>query len=384
MFCPHCGKPNKEDGKFCVHCGKPLSLSSKATPQTSTASKAAAVAPKVATPEKIEKWKKNVKLAGESARAFGWIEIAIYSALFIWYVVDKNFSQSGLAGKVDAGGMVAVLYAGFIYIVLGDRLRKLKDKNAQRYLTIVIVLTIAMGGLSLISGGGLGLIFLLLVLNLFRGLDIGKLSKTVDFQSGLVDQKYRVTKLWWIVITIIAVVAFFAASLYVPARSQETSNTNQVSNQQTSQAWITYTSDKGDFTASLPLQPQRTSDSSPITNTSITIETNGYESTLANGESYFINVNKYIGATSVDTQKMLEGALNGMVSSSADNHLVSSSNTKVGGYSATDYLVQNGTTYLKGRLIVRDATLYQLMYQYEGSQYVESNYNDFISKFTLI
>lgn len=24
MFCPYCGKPNKDDGKFCVHCGKSL------------------------------------------------------------------------------------------------------------------------------------------------------------------------------------------------------------------------------------------------------------------------------------------------------------------------------------------------------------------------
>lgn len=385
MFCPHCGKPNKEGGKFCVHCGKPL-ISTKGVMDKSnqgSQSTPTAVTQKVIDPKKIEKWEKSIKNAGSTTSAFGWIELVVYAALLIWYLIDKSFSQSGLA--ISVSGFVETAYVALVYIILGNRIKTLKDINTKRYIYILFYLSIVLLLYAVVNKAGLGIIFLLVLIGITSARNnIGRLMKQEDFRSRLTAQKYRVTLPWWIAISLIAIIAFSLGAVYDYRFRTPASNTTQTGNTITQAVWINYTSDKADFTASLPVQPKRTTDSTPITNTSITAETNGYDSTLADGESYVINVTKYVGATSVDAQKVLEGALNGMVSSNAGNKLVSSGNTKVGNNSAMDYLIQNGTTYLKGRLVVRDAILYQLMYQYEGTQYNESNYNEFISKFTLI
>ena len=187
-----------------------------------------------------------------------------------------------------------------------------------------------MGAGSLATGGSLGIIFILLFIGLVSGLNnIGKLSKTVEFRAGLKEQKYRITLLWWIGITAIAIIAFFVSAIYFPVRTAGSSDTNQNTNQVVSQSWITYTAEvnKGNFTASLPTQPTFSTDSQILTNTNISAIADTYESTGSDGASYTVDYIHYDGKVDLSDRKtVLKNVLDGMVANSANNTLVSSAN----------------------------------------------------------
>lgn len=385
MFCPHCGKPNKEGGKFCVHCGKSLTSSKGPGVKVNQVSEPTSViVPKTIDPKKIEKWKNSVKNAGNSAFGFGWLQIIVGSALFIWYLLDKNFAESGLGGKFDAAGFVLILYFASVFIVLGKRIRTLKDPRTNRYLNILLVLSFVLIGLSLTNGGFTGIIFLLMFISIISGAsNIGKLMKQESFRADLSAPHHKVTTLWWVGISVLAIVAFFLAALYVPAGVVASSTPNQANNQ-VPKEWIAYSAEKGNFSALLPIQPTYTTDSQKIENSDITTTADTYESSSEDGSSYLIDYIHYDGKVDFsDPNAVLKNLLDGMVGNSADNKLISSANTSVSGNGALDFEIQNGIYTLKGRLIVKGETAYRLVMTQETSKLSESDYSKFVSGFAL-
>ncbi len=381
MFCPHCSKPNKEGGKFCVHCGKSLSKEKQLSAATSVPA-SQSVAPQPLDPKRIEKWKKSIKNAGLSASAFGWLQIIVGSALFAWYILDKNFAESGLAGKIDGSGFVLIVFSATVFILLGNRIKTLKDPQTGRYLYMLIGLSIVLGVLALTNGGFTGIIFLLLFIALISGAgDIGKLMKQESFKSELSKPHHKVTTPWWIGMTIVAIIAFFAAALYAPDRSITNTNTNSsVATNTNQESWITFAPEQGGFSALLPSAPESSTNSQKLANSDVTLTTESHSV----GNEYFINVFRYVGTADFSNpQSNLKSVLDGTVKGIDGSILQSSSQKIISGNQALEFQIKANTEVIRGVLIARDQTIYEAFYDYIEGQEDMGAYTKFINGFLL-
>ena len=132
MNCKHCDNKLANDAKFCNKCGKSVEVEK----------------PKV----DIEKIKKSLKNTGNSVYAIGWITIIINVGIYLWSVLDKNFAESGLPAS-DLSGIFLMIVAASIFIILGNRIRGLVDKNIKLYLQILLGLSLLLLVWVLSTGG---------------------------------------------------------------------------------------------------------------------------------------------------------------------------------------------------------------------------------------
>lgn len=149
-------------------------------------------------------------------------------------------------------------------------------------------------------------------------------------------------------------------------------------------SWKEFNSPVGKFKATFPAYPAHETDNID-TGTGLTLKYDTYSSETSDGTSYMVNTVVY--PAEVDTsnpETNLEGSLNGMLASNDGNKLISSNLIYSNGYRALDFLILNsGTVYLKGKIIMAGQTLYQVMVAYESKNYNESNYNKFMNSFNL-
>lgn len=149
-------------------------------------------------------------------------------------------------------------------------------------------------------------------------------------------------------------------------------------------SWKEFNSPVGKFKATFPSYPAHKTDNID-TGTGLTLKYDTYTGETSDGTSYMVNMVVY--PAKVDTsnpETNLEGSLNGMLASNDANKLISSNLTYSNGYRALDFLIlNNGTVYLKGKIIMAGQTLYQVMVAYESKNYNESNYSKFMNSFNL-
>ena len=149
-------------------------------------------------------------------------------------------------------------------------------------------------------------------------------------------------------------------------------------------SWKEFNSPVGKFRAEFPTYPEHEAESVKIPDSELTIKYDTYTSEKTDGTIYFVNTAVY--PPEVDTsnpETNLEGALNGTIASSPKNKLVSSSLTYSNGYRAMDFLIEADGDFIKGKVIMADHTLYQIMVVYENKNYSETDYNKFMSSFTI-
>lgn len=192
MNCKHCDNKLVNDAKFCNKCGKPVET--------------------IAVPKAdIEKLKKGILNTGNSVYAIGWITILINVGIYIWSILDKNFSESGLPAS-DLPGIFIMIVAGSIFIILGSRIKKLVDKNIKTYLQVLLGLSLLLFIWIISTGGRVGILFFLVIAYLISSLvSINKLMKAEEFNSTLTNPKYKLDKKGWIIFAVSAIVLFFVA-----------------------------------------------------------------------------------------------------------------------------------------------------------------------------
>lgn len=191
MNCKNCDNKLASDAKFCNKCGKPVE----------------AEKPKV----DIEKVKKSLKNTGNSVYAIGWITIIINVGIYLWSILDKNFAESGLPAS-DLSGTFLMIVAASIFIILGNRIKGLVDKNIKFYLQILLGLSLLLLVWVLSTGGRVGILFFLIVAYLLSSLvSVRKAMKVEEFTSTLTSPKYKLDKKGWIIFAVVAVILFFVA-----------------------------------------------------------------------------------------------------------------------------------------------------------------------------
>ena len=145
MNCKKCSNKLPADAKFCNKCGTPVQLD----PVLEAKNKS-----------NITSLKKSVVTAGNSAYAIGWITIILNCAIYLWSLLDKNYSQSGLPAT-DLGGVYIMVMASVIFIILGKRIKKLNDRRIRAYLITLLVTAIVLFTWVVSSGGRIGILAIL-------------------------------------------------------------------------------------------------------------------------------------------------------------------------------------------------------------------------------
>ncbi len=196
MKCKKCDNELIDGAKFCNKCGTPV----QADPVQEAKTKG-----------DIEKLKKSVMNAGNSVYAIGWITILLNGAIYLWSLLDSNFSESGLPAP-DLAGVYIMVVASVIFIILGSRIKKLEDKNIKVYLQVLLGISLLLLVWILSTGGRVGLLFFLVMIYLLSSIgSIRKLMKIEAFASTLKEPEYKLNKNGWIIFGVAAVVLFFVA-----------------------------------------------------------------------------------------------------------------------------------------------------------------------------
>lgn len=150
--------------------------------------------------------------------------------------------------------------------------------------------------------------------------------------------------------------------------------------------WKEFNSTVGKFKAAFPAYPSHETNDIGLPGSTLSLKYDTYAAETSNGNGFLVNTSVY--PVEVDTSKPdnnLEGSLNGMLASNDGNKLISSQLIDLDGNRALDFEISNSDSIrLKGRTILADHTMYQLMLVYEKQNYSEEDYTKFINSFELI
>lgn len=162
----------------------------------------------------IEKVKKSLKNTGNSVSAIGWLTIIFNIGLYLWNVLDKNYADFGFPA-VDLTGTIIMVIAASIFVILGNRISGLLDKNIKLYLKILLVLSILILVWVFSSGGKAGLLIFVMVAYIISSLNsVNKAMKSEEFMATLKSPKYILDKKGWIIFALASVVVLIFAVMF--------------------------------------------------------------------------------------------------------------------------------------------------------------------------
>lgn len=299
---------------------------------------------------------------------------AIFAVFYCYELFKKiliNATAKGYDKKYSAG-LLATFY--IIILSLSNGLAKIPETEISSIPSEIFLFNLVWFGLSILTAIPLYIV-----------------QKAINYNNKkikgeIADKKYTGGEIILIVIGVILTSLIFIES-FLPEESVEQQATDRVSDYFSStEEWKVFNSALGQFQATFPSYPTHESDNIQIPDSSITLKYDSYLSETSDGTTYFVNVVTY--SSEIDTsnpETNLEGSLNGMVTSSEGNEVISSSFTYFDSYKALDYKIKNSNKniYLQGKIILVDQILYQLMVAYESGNFNKTNYEKFINSFKL-
>lgn len=162
--------------------------------------------------QELVKIQKNLKTTGDSVRAVGWVTLVISVSLYLWSMLDKSSYLAAHLPAVDLPGTFIMAVASSLFIILGNRVRGLNDVRVNRYLQVLLGVSLALLGLIIWSGGRAGIVLFFIIAYLISGLvSIHKAMKIPEFTATLTTPDYTIKKTGWIIFIILAGVLFFGS-----------------------------------------------------------------------------------------------------------------------------------------------------------------------------
>lgn len=372
MYCMSCGKKNDDDTKYCVHCGS--SINPKKILKNNHVVRQNNKTKENLSDEDIQKLIKKIKNAGLSASALGYLSIVVSCILIYLYFSNKT------SGYLLSSIIFSVI-SSIVIIILGKRIQSV-DYYVKKNLIALFIFSIIYFAILISSGGSIGIIGILLIVYLFSAFSSAKkLLNDDEYKSKLEKPKYKINIVGWIVFFIMAILIVLFASVFDQGYKGATTQVNNYFSN--TGEWKEFNSTIGNFKVMLPNYPSHESNDEKIPNSNLTFKADTYTA-VSEGVTYMIQFTTYPDQTDVtNPENNLEGSINGMVSSTNGNRLISSNMTNYGTNKAVDYLIQNNTTYVKGKNIMVGHSLYMLVVSYETNKLDEAKYNQFIDSFQL-
>ncbi len=157
-------------------------------------------------------------------------------------------------------------------------------------------------------------------------------------------------------------------------------------NRESAETWSTYTSEKDGFSVIFPRSPTTDfEDGIPTGEEGRVYGSHSYKS-IANTDNLFI-VLKFIYSPKLesdDSDDLLKGVLNNLLSSSKSSKLVYSNLMDISGNRTLEYRVENKDEVALGRIIMNNGDIYLVMLSSSPRDYNESVYTRFIDSFKII
>lgn len=150
--------------------------------------------------------------------------------------------------------------------------------------------------------------------------------------------------------------------------------------------WRVFNSSIGRFEAKFPSYPVTEKEVVQIPDSTLTINMYFFISEVDDHGAYIVGVSKYPDEVDVSVPEInLENAMNGMLISTEDNELIDSNLTDFDIYKSIDFTIENNNLeiYKKGKIILADNVLYQILLIREKEHFNEDDYNKFINSFSL-
>ncbi|MBI5152169.1 hypothetical protein HZA39_01430 [Candidatus Peregrinibacteria bacterium] len=340
--------------------------------------------------QELEKHKKIIKNTGTLAIGIGWLTIFLNIAIYLWSLFDKSLAETSVPLPDLTSVSIAIVFSA-TFIIFGNRIKNLTDPNIKKYLYLLMGLSLAVLALSFASSGRLGVFFLVVLFYVVSSLkSINKLMGIAGFTSALKPAEYKIKKTGWIMLAVAAVLLLAAAALIdssIYASSGERTKEETAEYLMDGSQWKEFNSAAGKFKVLFPAYPDHETQNLEIPGAKLPLKYDLYSSRSKEGILYIVNAAVY--PPEVNTSKPeinLENTLKGMVSAAKGNKLTSSNFMNFGNYKALEFLIDNSdeNTSLKGKIIMVDKTIYQLLMGYEIGKYNKSDYEPFINSFQLI
>lgn len=152
-----------------------------------------------------------------------------------------------------------------------------------------------------------------------------------------------------------------------------------------SEEWKNFVSPNSHFKVLLPKYPEQSSEPLDVPDSDIKIPAN-YYSADTDDYSYLIAVFEYPPEAVSNPQANLDGSLNGMLASNSSNEIISTKSIDFLSEPAIDFIIFNRDegVYMKGISVLKDTTLYSLIYSSKQLNSNEPDYNKFIKSFSFV
>lgn len=186
MKCNYCGKTLKKDAKVCDKCGKEAGK-------------------ELTNLEQIEKKVKNI---GITINAIGWFSIIINVLMYGAEYLDGTFTSY----IPNLTGLFLSMVVGLFFVVLGNRIKNVYDKNIKKYLTILLIATALFTILAWSTGGIVGIFVLIYLISSLP--TYNKLLKEDEYKELLEEQDHKIKKGGWILLIISTLVLGWLALSY--------------------------------------------------------------------------------------------------------------------------------------------------------------------------
>ncbi len=336
----------------------------------------------------LEKIQKNLTDTGNNVSAMGGLTIFGNICLYILNI----FNIKILDFENDISGTFLMVFVGIIYIILGNRVKNIKDKYVLTYLYILFALSVLIIIFVLFSGGKVGILFFLVMIYLvISTIKIRRIRKNEEYINNLETQEYKINKISWIIFIVASLIIFLLAliididKLRNANQAQNNNQFSEIQQKQNKKEWINYRSIEGNFIIDFPKYPSINRIPEEIFK-GVAYSTIQYLSDPDSNTAYIAQVSDYkIEPAKYDNKAGLEGIINGMINSTdPKSTLTNSSFTKFKGYDAVNFnFTSDPNMFGKGIAFIQDDLVnikaFILMVFEKDGDFL--NYNKFIDSF---
>lgn len=149
-------------------------------------------------------------------------------------------------------------------------------------------------------------------------------------------------------------------------------------------SWKTFTSSADKFKVDFPNKPTFSTKKVKIPDSDLVIKHNTYKSEGPKQRLYYVIVTSFnLKLDTSNPDENLKSLVNDLVVSDKGNKLASSKLGKFKGYRSIDFLILNGTFYMKGKMFFVNQKAYELAVASFGDEYDSSEYNKFVNSFSV-
>lgn len=165
----------------------------------------------------LDKYIKRVKNTGNLSIFYGWLKI-VMSPFAILLTITLDRDHPGLTDKLKLfsySDVVLNASLGFVFLILGTRIKNIYDKNIHKYLIILLIISSLWLILITMVSGKFGNLLFIYIITIIIGLRSYKiLLKETTFMNSLKKYVYKLKTLGWVILGAVSLILLYIAIIF--------------------------------------------------------------------------------------------------------------------------------------------------------------------------